>query len=350
MAALRSPRPEDGAPLSRRPRAAHVAVLLDGGIAAHLLPKSGRVVLGRSTDCDVVIEHPSVSRRHAVLHVGPTMRLEDLGSSNGTRVGGVALAPRKPAKIAPGALVELGAALVLVQAGDRATPASSPNAVDEGAIWAPDSPLARLAPLFDLVASSDLHLLLLGEPGVGKDVAAERVHRRSQRAAWPLVRVDCTMPEGAVDRELFGDARGDGHAPQPGALERAHGGSVLLDAVTSLPMTTQTRLVEALDERRFTRLGGGAALPLDVRLLSTSQKDLDAAVATGRFKQALRDRLEGIAIALPRLRDRPMDVPVLANAFVRAASRQLGKPAPTIARDALAALSRHPFPGNVREL
>jgi len=251
----------DVVPSSRRPRGAHVAVLLDGGISTHLLPKAGRVVLGRAAGCDVVIDHPSVSRRHAAIHVAPAMRLEDLGSSNGTRLAGATLVARRAVPLPHGALLEIGAALVLVQGpNSRDATAASHRADDDEAVWASDSPLARLSALFDLVAASDTHVVLVGEPGVGKHLAAERIHRRSLRAAFPLLRVDGTLPEDELERELFGD-----EAKQaPGLLERAHGGSLLLERVGDMALGAQVRLARALEGRRFARVGGSAMRPLDV--------------------------------------------------------------------------------------
>ncbi len=344
----------DVAPSSRRPRGAHVAVLLDGGITAHLLPKSGRVVIGRSAECDVVIEHPSVSRKHAVIHVGDDkMRLEDLGSSNGTRLGGATLVARRPVPLARGALLELGAALVLVQGPNERAPqassAASPREDEEAPLWTEESPIARLAPLFDLVASSDMHVLLVGEHGVGKEDTAERIHRRSTRVAYPLVRVDCTLGEDDLEREIFGEDAGLRPA-KAGALERAQGGSMFLDQVGEMALGVQVKLARALEDKRFSRMNGSEARTFDVRVTSASHVAIEPLITSGRLRRELYNRINGIAIALPALRERMVDLPLLAASFVRRACRQLGKREPVIGKDALATLDRHTWPGNLREL
>jgi hypothetical protein len=333
--------------------AARVAVMLDGGCSTHAL-RGGDALIGRAADCDIVIDHPSVSRRHAVLRVGPPMTLEDLGISNGTRVG-AAIDAKRRAHVAFGALVELGAALVLVEepVAPRpadADPGSASRLREGGAVWAPDSPLAKLAPLFDLVASGSMNVVLLGERGVGKTFVAERVHARSARASSPLVRVDCAAAERAVTAALFGDAN------ERGALMAARGGSILLDSVGELPWSLQERLVRVLDDAPHGPVTTDplarsvSAPPFDVRFLATSRRDPEALAAAGLLRSDLHARLAGLTIALPPLRERPMDVALLAAWFARAASQRAGRTPLSFDDDALAKLGAHRWPGNVHEL
>jgi transcriptional regulator with PAS, ATPase and Fis domain len=337
------------------PRGSHVGVVLDGRYATYALPSQGSLTVGRGEGCDVVIDHPSVSRRHAAIHVGAPLAVEDLGSSNGTRVAGAPLAPNRATPLAPGAIVEIGAALLMVHLHEAAAGAPSLADPAEGeAFWAPDSPLAALEPLFDLVAASPISVLILGETGVGKDRVAERIHQRSPRARRPLLRLNCAaLPEALLESELFGHERGaftGAVQAKAGLLETADGGSVFLDEIGELPAATQAKLLRVLENRVVTRVGGLHERPLDVRFMAATHRDLHELVAAGSFRRDLYFRLEGISITLPPLRERPMDLELYAAVFARRARRRLGKPDVQVSAAALVKLLSHSWPGNVREL
>lgn len=204
------------------------------------------------------------------------------------------------------------------------------------------------------VAPSDAPVLILGETGSGKEVIARAVHTRSRRARGPFLRVNCgAIPAELVDSELFGHEVGSftGAINQrKGWFERADGGTLFLDEVGELPPAAQVRLLRVLQDGLIERVGGERAVPVDVRIVAATHRDLEAMVADGRFRQDLWYRIAVFPIRLPALRDRPSDIPALAAHFALRSSKRLGMPplAPTAADIGL--LVTYPWPGNVREL
>jgi two-component system, NtrC family, response regulator AtoC len=338
-----------------RPR---VVVFWEGGTQTLTLPARGAISFGRALDCDVPIDHPSVSRKHAALRVEEELTVEDLGSSNGTRVGARQLAPGERARVVPGEVVELGSAMFIVQA-----PGTSARAAQSGRSDGPAAPagvvvcdpaMQQLHRLLAMVAPTLMSVLIRGETGVGKEVVAETLHRLSPRAARPFLCLNCAaLPEALLESELFGHERGaftGAVAAKPGLLEMAAGGTVFLDEVGELPPAAQAKLLRAVESRQVTRVGGLGPIAIDVRFVAATHRDIDALVATGEFRQDLYFRLNGISIRVPPLRERKLDIAPLAEHFVaRAAAEARSAPIP-IAREALDVLEGHPWPGNIREL
>jgi two-component system response regulator FlrC len=206
----------------------------------------------------------------------------------------------------------------------------------------------------DDVAETPTTVLLLGESGTGKEVLARYVHQRSSRAAGPWVAVNCAaLPPDLLESELFGHERGafTGAAERrAGRFELASGGTLLLDEVSELPLGLQAKLLRALQEREIDRIGGQRPVPVDVRVIAASNRDLAGMVARGQFRSDLYYRLNVFPIVVPPLRDRPEDLPALAAGVLAEAAAELGRPAPALDPDALSLLAAHDFPGNVREL
>ncbi len=204
------------------------------------------------------------------------------------------------------------------------------------------------------VAMGNTTVLVLGESGTGKEVVARYIHRCSPRASGPWVAVNCAaMPAELLESELFGHERGafTGAAERRvGRIEQADKGTLLLDEISELPPPLQAKLLRVLQEREVDRLGGGRSVPVDVRIIATSNRDLGQMVERKLFRADLYYRLFVFPIVLPPLRDRPDDIPVLANHLLRKLAEDLGREAPTLADDALRGLARYRFPGNVREL
>jgi Nif-specific regulatory protein len=203
------------------------------------------------------------------------------------------------------------------------------------------------------VAPSRATVLLRGESGTGKEVVARALHEHGPRAGRPFVAVSCAaLPEALLESELFGHERGafTGAAQaRPGRFELADGGTLFLDEVGELPLAAQVKLLRAIQERQFERVGGRRVITVDVRIVAATNRDLEAAVRAGAFRLDLYHRLQVVEIELPPLRDRPEDVGRLAAHFVEELAREHGRRL-ELAPDALAALRSFGWPGNVRQL
>jgi two-component system response regulator FlrC len=204
------------------------------------------------------------------------------------------------------------------------------------------------------VAMGSTTVLLLGESGTGKEVVARHIHRCSPRASGPWVAVNCAaLPSELLESELFGHERGafTGAADRRiGRIEQAEKGTLLLDEISELPPALQAKLLRVLQEREVDRVGGGKPIPVDVRIIATSNRDLGEMVRQRQFRQDLYYRLFVFPIVLPPLRERPDDIPALIDHLLQKLSESLGRPAPVLSEGAQAALVTYPYPGNVREL
>jgi DNA-binding NtrC family response regulator len=326
------------------PGHSRVVVFWDGGTVTRDLVAGKGLVLGRAEDCDIQILHKSVSRRHAVVHAGPPVILEDLGSSNGTRVNGVHISA--PCPLPAGQVAEVGAAFVIVQGDEGDGPAPAAGMSGPGQ--------ADFERFLGLIANSPLSVLIVGETGVGKEVTAEKIHRRSRRASGPLVRLNCAaFPQTLLEGELFGYEKGAFtgalHA-KPGLIESAHGGTLFLDEVGEMPVTTQAALLRVLESHEVLRLGALRPVPADIRIVSATNSDLQGLVAEGKFRRDLYYRLAGVTVNVPPLRTQRERIVPLAKGFLDEAAKSAGMRAPALSASAMTSLHRHDWPGNVREL
>ncbi|PWS36165.1 sigma-54-dependent Fis family transcriptional regulator [Falsiroseomonas bella] len=214
--------------------------------------------------------------------------------------------------------------------------------------------MAQLRQAIERVAPTGSRVLISGPAGSGKEVAARMLHARSRRADGPFVALNCaTLAPGRFEEELFGVEAGTGPEAQPrraGVLERAHGGTLLLDEVGDMPMETQGKIVRALQEQGFTRLGGAQRVQVDVRVIATTSKDLQAEIAAGRFREDLFYRLAVVPLKIAPLRERREDIPALARHFMAKSVETSGMAPRELTEDALAAMQAYEWPGNVREL
>jgi formate hydrogenlyase transcriptional activator len=204
------------------------------------------------------------------------------------------------------------------------------------------------------VAPTDATVLILGETGTGKELVARAVHNFSQRAARPLIKLNCSaLPTGLVESELFGHEKGaftGAMDRRVGRFELADGGTIFLDEVGELPPEVQAKLLRVLQEREFERLGGTKTIRVDVRVVAATNRDLALAVADGKFRQDLYYRLNVFPVRLPALRERADDIPLLVHYFVGRFAAKIGRTITHVAPDAMARLTAYPWPGNVREL
>jgi len=464
----------DAGQLSRSALVLHV--VHERSVLTFPLPDKGSVLIGRAPEADLRIDEPSISRRHAVVHVGPPLTVEDVGGANGVLVGGSRLHTGDKAPLDAGSVFELGDVMIVVQrnAGARRprriwsqayfegrvedecgrakragtafavarihTPAATAaegiepvvsgvlSAADILASYGPgdlgalllDAPSERANRIATVIASAlasagidarvgvacfpgdaqapaallaqaassarepaatrrapattafgasvrdvdtvlgriargNINVLITGETGVGKELAAERVHALSPRASAPLIRLNCAaFSETLLSSELFGHERGaftGADRAKPGVLEQAGGGTVFLDEVGELPMSIQPKLLRVLEDRIVTRVGALKGQPVDLRFVAATNRDLEADVAQGRFRQDLYFRLNGFLLHLLPLRERAGDIPDIARGFLVQASQAAGLRAPvTLSEEVLDIFKTYRWPGNVREL
>lgn len=214
--------------------------------------------------------------------------------------------------------------------------------------------MQRVYSLIDKVAETDVTVLLTGESGCGKELVARELHRRSARTDNELVTINCAaIPENLIESELFGHERGSftGALQQRiGKFEKAHGGTIFLDEIGDMPIETQAKILRVLEERTIERLGSNRPIPVDVRVLSATNRDLKQMVEDGTFREDLYYRLEVIVIDIPPLRKRREDIPLLVNHFIDVFAAKHRREVPTLSNGAISALAKFDYPGNVRQL
>ena len=203
-------------------------------------------------------------------------------------------------------------------------------------------------------APSDASILITGENGTGKEMVARTIHQFSLRPEQPLIIINCAaIPDETLDSELFGHEKGafkEASSKNKGKFELASGGTLFLDEIGDMNIKTQAKILRALESKTFQRIGGGRILQMDVRLIASSNKDLENEIKTGNFRQDLYFRLNVIPIHVPPLRERKEDIPQLVNTFLDKFSRQSSENKKTISENALKLLAAYEWPGNVREL
>jgi len=214
--------------------------------------------------------------------------------------------------------------------------------------------MQKLYKLIGQTAPTDSTVLIRGESGTGKEVIARALHRHSPRAAERMVKVNCaSIPETLLEAELFGHERGaftGASQRRIGKFEFADGGTVFLDEIGDLSPSTQSKMLRVLQDHSIERLGSNVTIPLDVRVLAATNRDLEVAVRDGRFREDLYYRLNVVSLLIPPLRERREDIVELAQFLLRRSANRLKLPAPTISEEARAALIQNDWPGNVREL
>ena len=225
----------------------------------------------------------------------------------------------------------------------------------ERSVVVADPVMVELFALLERLAlNPQLPVLVHGETGSGKENAAWALHHWSSRRSGPFVALNCAaIPESLAESELFGNERGaftGADRARAGVLERASGGTLFLDEVAELPLSVQTKLLRALDEKRITRLGDTRERDVDVRLVAATHKVLEQEVKAGRFRNDLFFRLNAKVVVLPPLRERLCELPVLTQVFFAEACTRLGRPSLEVSAAAMSVLMAHPWPGNVREL
>lgn len=225
---------------------------------------------------------------------------------------------------------------------------------DDGEPVAADPRMKETLSLAARVADNEVTVMITGESGTGKEVIARYIHRHSKRARAPFVAINCAaIPENMLEATLFGYEKGaftGAYQSTPGKFEQAQGGTLLLDEISEMDLGLQAKLLRVLQEREVERLGGRKPIALDVRVLATSNRNMREEVANGRFREDLYFRLNVFPLALPALRDRPLDIVPLGEHLLARHARRAGRPVPRLTDEAKAALTAHAWAGNVREL
>jgi two-component system, NtrC family, response regulator AtoC len=309
------------------------------------------IIIGRDPQCDIVINHKTLSRRHARLRLGPPVTIEDLGSTNGLRVAKESYKGGPAVAIHPGESFHIGPfSFVYVQRNQEADTTSRRTGGER--LLVTDPTPSGVPSFVGEVAESDISVLILGASGVGKEVLADTIHKLSRRTG-ELARINCAaLAEPLLESELFGHERGaftGALATKIGLLESAQGGTVFLDEVGELPLGIQAKLLRAVESREILRIGSTRPVKIDVRFVAATNRDLPVEVAERRFRHDLYFRLDGITLIIPPLRERRDRIGVLAIELFAQACLRTHRQA-HLSPDALETLGSYDWPGNVREL
>ncbi len=349
-------------PGPRRLGERHRLVIWEDGIARPCpLPLAGEAIIGRTADADISIPSVAVSRRHARLSTGPRMVcIADLGSRNGTRINGEMLEGERLLEY--GDVLNFGDVMAVLEQDpgerslemDSVPPEGFVLELGQRSLLVADPMMLHVYSQLERLAQSDLTVLIVGETGTGKDLAASAVHHWSKRRERPMISINCAaLPEGLAESELFGYQRGafsGALRDKPGLFEAAALGTVFLDEIGDLSLAVQAKLLRVLESREALRLGAVQATPIDIRVVAATHRDLAADVSAGRFRQDLYYRLTAAIVNVPPLRARRRELALLARRFLDAACQSLGRPTLAISEAALERMREHRWPGNVREL
>jgi DNA-binding NtrC family response regulator len=312
-----------------------------------------RLTLGADPRATIVIDDPTMSRFHAELTIvdGVTV-VRDLGSRNGTCVDQVAV---REAPLRPGSLISLGRTTLRFDVGTRQVELPLSPRDHFGRLRGRSVAMRSAFAVLEAAATSPTTVLLQGESGTGKDLAAEALHAASPRRDGPFVIVDCgAIPANLLEAELFGHEAGaftGATAARVGAFEAAHGGTLFLDEIGELALDLQPKLLRALDRHEVQRLGSTERRAVDVRVIAATNRDLHQEVNARRFRSDLYFRLAVLVVTLPPLRERTTDLPLLVEGLLAGMGAAGDAVRAALARgELIPELLRQPWPGNVREL
>ncbi len=310
---------------------------------------SSPIYFGSSPSCQMPLTDNTVSRKHlmAVLE-GDAVILRDQGSTNGTFIHGSRF---KEITIGYGTEVKLGRTVVKLLPEEEFVEPEPSNEKSFGQLIGGDTKIRQLFKLLQDVAATNATVLIEGETGTGKELIAEEIHNHSDRKDGPFVVFDCgSVPRELIESALFGHIKGSftgAVTDRKGAFAEAHGGTIFLDEIGEMALDLQPSLLRVLDKRAVRKVGSNSYEGIDVRVVAATNRDLRSEVANKAFREDLYYRLAVIRVAVPALRERGSDIPLLVNHFVSrfAQNEQL-----SISPDDMARIQRHSWPGNVREL
>ncbi|WP_437607061.1 sigma 54-interacting transcriptional regulator [Sorangium sp. So ce834] len=345
--------PIDRAPRTIKLRSNKIRIeVVQGPDAGTIVELSGpEARIGSGADCDLVVKDPTVSRFHLTIRIhNHLLRVTDRVSRNGTAIDGTMI---HDAYARPDSAIVIGGTTLRMRMLSDVVELPLSARDRFGRLLGRSVAMRRLFALLERVAPTDATLLIEGETGTGKELAAEAVHRASPRADRPFVVFDCSaVPEGAIEGELFGQVRGayNGAALRVGRFEQADGGTLFLDEIGELPVDVQPKLLRAIETRCIRRVGDDRPpRPVNVRIIAATQRALAHEVDRGRFRDDLYYRLAVVNVRIPPLRERPDDIPLLVRHFEREHTRA-ARPATPLSESVIQDLVNRAWPGNVREL
>jgi DNA-binding NtrC family response regulator len=314
------------------------------------------ISVGALDENDVVLTDPTVSRTHCkIIEEDQNYTLVDLGSTNGTLLNKVRV---REAYLKPGSLIQIGRSEIRFHPVEEKLEIE-PSAADRfGGLIGRDVKMREIFGILEKIAPSSVTVVIEGETGTGKEVVARSVHEASPRRDGPFMVVDCgAVPASLIESELFGHERGSftgAIMTRQGLFEMAHGGTVFLDEIGELSLDLQPKLLRVLEQREIKRVGGMKAIPIDVRVIAATNRNLEREVREGRFREDLFYRLSVVRIVLPPLRERRDDIPLLIKHLLKTHGLNRDseeKPrVQRVGREAMEALKAYDWPGNVREL
>ncbi|MGE3770023.1 MAG: sigma-54-dependent transcriptional regulator [Bdellovibrionales bacterium] len=338
-------------------------VLIVGTLEGHIVI-AGKIAISRGAK----VAH--VDTVEAAMHAlrsgqGADLVMCDVKLDVGTLVSSLKAERINVPIVACGIGTDAGAAVKAIRAGAKEYIPLPPDAEliaavleavaeESNNVVGQDPALLSVLQMAEKIAPSDASVLITGESGTGKEVMARFIHRKSRRANNNFVAVNCAaIPENLLESELFGHEKGaftGAIARRLGKFEEANGGTLLLDEISEMHPRLQAKLLRAVQEREIDRVGGTAPVKVDVRLLATSNRNLENEVKAGNFREDLFFRLNVVNIRMPALRERPIDIPLLADHFVKKYSEANGVPVKPFSRATLDTLQKYQWPGNVREM
>ncbi|MGE0788215.1 MAG: sigma 54-interacting transcriptional regulator [Sandaracinaceae bacterium] len=345
----------DGRPTTITLRRCKLAVL-QGGEPKELTFERDVVSVGAMDDNDLVLEDETVSRNHCkIFREGDQYMIADLGSTNGTFVNRVRI---REAWLHENCTVTCGKTDIKFQPVDEKLRIVPSDQERYGDMIGKDRKMREIYAILDKIAPTDTTVVIEGETGTGKEVAARTIHQASRRKDGPFMVFDCgAVPENLIESELFGHEKGSftgAIATRQGVFEMANGGTVFLDELGELALDLQPKLLRVLEQREVKRVGGAKPIKVDVRVVAATNRDLEEEVRQGRFREDLFYRLTVVRLKLPSLRERPEDIQVLAQHFLEQGrfnrDRLGGRKVHGFAPEVVARLGEYEWPGNVREL
>jgi DNA-binding NtrC family response regulator len=317
-----------------------------------LVLQKALVSIGTLPENDLALTDPTVSRRHAVVEEkSDGYVLRDLDSTNGTLLDGVRV---REGYLAPGAVIRLGQTDISFSPLEERIENLTSDLDRFGELIGASVPMREVYGVLERIAPTDVSVLLEGETGTGKELAARALHGHSRRSAGPFVVFDCgAVAPNLIESELFGHEKGaftDAVKMRQGAFELADNGTILLDEIGELSLDLQPKLLRVLDRQETKRVGADKPVKVNVRVISATNKDLATEVKAGQFREDLYYRLSVVRVHMPALRKRKEDLETVSAHLLAGISSEIGKKITGLSPEAAAALMAYAWPGNVREL